>query len=97
MSSLRPFFPLEAEERVPREEVLAHSRGGLQLQRNPHGWRKLTRAELAAAVAMPSLILLGIVLGESGAPLPVAAISVGLLVLLLVAFAVSGRPHQSRS
>lgn len=93
-SSTPPFFELEAAERLPREEIRAQGRGGLQLQRNPEGWRKLTRAELAAAVALPSLILLGIALGESAAPLPVAAISVGLLVLSLIAFAFSGRSHH---
>jgi hypothetical protein len=86
-----PFFQLEAAERLPRQEVLARGRGGLQLQRNPEGWRKLTRAELVAVVAVPSLILVGLALGESGAPVPVAVISIGLLVLSLVAFAFIGR------
>ena len=93
--SLRPFFQLEAAERPPREELLGQGRGGLQLQRNPEGWRKLTRAEMAAAVAVPSLILLGIALGESGAPVPVAVISIVLLVLSLIAFAFSGRSHRA--
>ena len=57
----------------------------------------MTRAELAAAVATPSLILLGIALGETGAPLPVAVIAIALLILSLVAFAFSGRRPQRLS
>ena len=90
-STVRPFIPLDPDERRPREEMLAGDRGGVQLQRQPAGWRKLTRAELAATIAAPALILLGIALGESGAPAPVTVISISLLILALAAFALSGR------
>jgi hypothetical protein len=88
-SSVKPFFHLDPDERLPREKVLDRGRGGLQL--NSEGWRKLTRAELAAAIAAPLLILLGIALGETGAPLPVVVIAITLGILSLVAFACSGR------
>ncbi|HEX9096908.1 MAG TPA: hypothetical protein VF990_12495 [Candidatus Dormibacteraeota bacterium] len=93
-STVRPLAPLDPEERRPREEMLAGDRGGLQFQRQPAGWRKLTRAELAATIAAPALILLGIALGESGAPAPVTVISIALLVLALAAFALSGRSRS---
>jgi hypothetical protein len=90
-STVRPFAPLDPDERRPRQEILDEDRGGLQLQRQPAGWRKLSRAELVATIAAPALILLGIALGESGAPAPVTVISIALLILALVAFALSGR------
>jgi hypothetical protein len=90
-STVRPFAPLDPDERRPREDRLAGDRGGLQLQRQPAGWRKLTRAELAATIAVPALILLGIALGESGVPAPVSVISIALLILALAAFALWGR------
>lgn len=95
-SSAPPFFPLDPLERLRREEAVDRGRGGLQLQ-GTERWRKMTRAELAAAVATPSLILLGIALGETGAPLPVAVIAIALLILSLVAFAFSGRRPQRLS
>jgi hypothetical protein len=88
-SSAKPFFHLDPAERLPREQVLDRGRGGLQL--NTEGWRKLTRAELAAAIASPLLILLGIALAKTGAPLPVVVIALTLVILSLVAFAYSGR------
>jgi hypothetical protein len=88
-SSARPFFHLDPDERLPRENVLDRGRGGLQL--NTEGWRKLTRAEVAAAIASPLLIPLGVVLGETGAPLPVVVIAITLVISSLVAFAWSGR------
>ena len=94
-SSAPPFFQLDPLERLPREKVLDRGRGGLQL--NTEGWRRLTRAGLAASVATPSLILVGIALGETGAPLPVVVIAISLLILSLVAFAFSGRRPQRLS
>ena len=89
---IRSFSPLDPAERLPRDEILAGDRGGLQLQRLPgSSWRKLTRVELAAAVGFPALLVLGIVLGTSGAPTSVAVGSIALLVLALAAFAFSGR------
>jgi hypothetical protein len=93
--SVRPFAALDPDERRPREEMLAGERGGVQLQRQPAGWRKLTHAELAATIAIPALILLGIALGESGAPAPVAVISIALLILALAGFALRGRGRSS--
>ena len=70
-------------------------RGGLQLQRQPgSGWRTLTRAELAAVVAVPALIVLGILLGAAGAPPAVVVSSIGVLICALAAFAVSGRRRE---
>ena len=90
------FRPLDPSERLPREEIPASDRGGLELQRRPgSAWRKLTRAELAAVVGIPALVVLGIALGTSGAPMPVAVVSIAVLVLALAAFAFSGR-HQRR-
>jgi hypothetical protein len=89
--SIRPFPPLDPGERLPRQEMLSQDRGGLQLQREPAGWRKITRAELAAVVALPAVILVGVALGTSGASAPVAFISIGALILGLAAFALSGR------
>ena len=86
-----PLSPLDPEEGLTREEVLARGRGGLQLQRQPSGWRKMTHAELTAAVAVPALILLGVALGQTGAPLPIVVISVAMLIVGLAAFALSGR------
>ena len=89
---IRPFSPLDPAERLPLDEVLVGDRGGLQLQRRPgSAWRKLTRAELAAAVGFPALVVLGIALGSSGAPTPVVAASIAVLALALATFAVSGR------
>lgn len=94
---MRPFPPLDDSERQPREEMVAPDRGGLQLQRDPSGMRKMTRLELAVSVAIPAGVLLGIVLGQSGAPLPLAIISIALLILALGAFALSGRRPRSTS
>ena len=91
-----PFFQLDPLERLPRERALDRGRGGLQLQ-GTERWRKLTRAELAVAVATPSLFLLGIALVQTGAPLPVAVIAIALLILFLVAFGFSGRRPQRLS
>lgn len=89
--SIRPLSRLDPDERLPREESLAPERGGLQLQREPTGWRRLNRAELAAVVAVPALVVLGVALGRSGAPPVVGVMCIALLILALVAFAVSGR------
>ena len=95
-SSAPPFFQLDPFERLPRERALDRGPGGLQLQ-GTERWRKLTRAELAAAVVTPSLFLLGIGLVQTGAPLPVAVIAIALLILSLVAFGFSGRRPQRLS
>ena len=90
--SIRPLSPLDPAEDLRREEIMARDRGGLQLQRQPGSrWRQLTRAQLAAVMALPALIVLGIVLGASGAPPAVAVISISLLIFALAAFVVSGR------
>jgi hypothetical protein len=92
-SGAPPFFPLDPLERLPREQVLDRGRGGLQLL-GTERWRKMTRSELAIAVATPSLFLLGLALGETGAPLPVIIIAIALLIASLVALALSGRRPQ---
>jgi hypothetical protein len=89
-SNIRPFSPLDPAERKPGEEILPGNRGGLQLQREPAGWRRMTRLELTAVVAVPALILLGIALGESQVSPPVAVVSISCLILALVARAFSG-------
>ena len=93
--SIHPLSPVDPAERMPREEIMARGRGGLQLQRGPgSSWRKLNRAELAAMVGLPALVVLGIVLGGSGAPVPVVVVSASVLVLALAAFALSGRRRR---
>ena len=90
--SIRPLSPLDPAEDLRREDILAGDRGEIQLQRQPgSSWRRLTPAELAAVMAIPALVALGIVLGESGAPPAVALISISLLIVALAAFAVAGR------
>ena len=89
-SNIRPFFPLDPAERKPREDNLFSDRGGLAFQREPAGWRRMTRVELAAVVAVPALILLGIALGQSQASPPMVVVSISCLVLALVALAFSG-------
>ena len=93
--SIHPLSAVDPAERMPREEIVARGRGGLQLQRGPgSNWRKLNRAELAAVVGLPALVVLGIALGAAGAPVPVVVVSGSVLVLALAAFALSGRRHR---
>ena len=89
-SSIHPFSPLDPADCVPQEEISAAGRGGLQLQRQGSVLRKMTRAEVAAVVGLPALLVLGIILGASDAPMPVVVVSVALAVLALAAFAFSG-------
>ncbi|HKX11212.1 MAG TPA: hypothetical protein VJN67_23635 [Stellaceae bacterium] len=96
--STPPLSPLDPAERLPREEVLARGRGGGQLQRRPgSAWRKLTRPELTAVVGFPAVVVLGIVLGASGAPAPVVVVSIAILVLALAGLAFTGRRRRRGS
>lgn len=88
---IRPLSPLDPAERVPQEEILDGGRGGLQLQRQGSVLRKMTRAETAAVVGFPALVVLGIILGASGAPMLVVVVSGALVMLALASFAFSGR------
>jgi hypothetical protein len=73
------FKPLDAEERLPREQVLAAKR-----------FRSVGRWELAGAIWLPSLVAI-MVLGQlTNAPSPMALAAVGLTFLALLAFALAG-------
>ena len=99
-SMLSIFRPLDPAERLPREEIPARDRGGLKLNGLNSGWapeRKLSRAELAAVVGIPALLVLGIALGASGASIPVVVVSIALLVLALAAFVLYGWRHRRDS
>jgi len=73
------FKPLDAEERLPREQVLAGKR-----------FRSVGRWELAGAIWLPSLVVV-MVLGQwFNAPAPMALAAVGLTFLALLAFALAG-------
>ena len=73
------FKPLDAEERLPREQVLAAKR-----------FRSVGRWELAGAIWLPSLVAI-MVLGQlTNAPSPMALAAVGLTFLGLLAFALAG-------
>ncbi len=73
------FKPLDAEERLPREQVLAAKR-----------FRSVGRWELAGAIWLPSLVAI-MVLGQlTNAPSPMALAAVGLTFLGLLGFALAG-------
>ncbi len=73
------FKPLDAEERLPREQVLAAKR-----------FRSVGRWELAGAIWLPSLVAI-MVLGQlTNAPAPIALAAVGLTFLGLLGFALAG-------
>ena len=76
------FKPLDAEERLPREQVLAAKR-----------FRSVGRWELAGAIWLPSLVAI-MVLGQlTNAPAPIALAAVGLTFLGLLGFALAGDPR----
>ncbi len=78
------FKPLDAEERLPREQVLAAKR-----------FRSVGRWEFAGAVWLPSLVVV-MVLGQwANAPAPMALAAVGLTFLGLLGFALAG-DHRLR-
>ncbi len=78
------FNPLDSEERLPREQVLAAKRV-----------RTVGRWELAGAVWLPSLVVV-MVLGQlTNAPSSIALAGVGLTFLGLLGFALSG-DHRLR-
>ena len=73
------FKPLDAEERLPREQVLAGKR-----------FRTVGRWELAGAIWLPSLVGI-MVLGQlTNAPSAMALAGVGLTFLGLLGFALAG-------
>src|SRR4029077_18597126 len=73
------FKPLDAEERLPREQMMAAKR-----------FRSVGRWELAGAVWLPSLVVI-MVLGQwLHAPARRALAAMGLTFLGLVAFALAG-------
>jgi len=89
---VRSFHPLDADERTPRED-LRETRGGLSFRTMDGAWRGLSRAEIAAAIAIPALVLLGVAVGESGTSFPVGAAAFVILIGALAALAISGRHH----
>ena len=73
------FKPLDAEERLPLEQMMAAKR-----------FRSVGRWELAGAVWLPSLVVI-MVLGQwLNAPAPMALAAMGLTFLGLLAFALVG-------
>jgi len=73
------FKPLDADERLTREQLLAAKR-----------FRSVGRWELAGAIWLPSLVVV-MVLGEwLNAPPPLALAAVGLTFLALLGFALAG-------
>ena len=73
------FKPLDAEEPLTREQVLAAKR-----------FRSVGRWELAGAIWLPSLVAI-MVLGQlTNAPSPMALAAVGLTFLGLLGFALAG-------
>ena len=86
----QPFHPLDADERLPRED-LRPGRGGLSFRTINAAWRRLSGTEIAAVVAIPALVVLGVVVGEFHVPFPVAVAAFALLFLALAVLALSGR------
>ncbi len=73
------FTPLDADERLTREQVLAAKR-----------FRSVGRWELAGAIWLPSLVAI-MVLGQlTNAPSSIALAGVGLTFLGLLGFALAG-------
>jgi len=73
------FKPLDADERLTREQVMAAKR-----------FRSVGRWELAGAIWLPSLVAI-MVLGQwTNAPAPMALAAVALTFLALLAFALLG-------
>src|SRR5712664_2313766 len=73
------FKPLDAEERLPGEQVIAGKR-----------FRSVGRWELAGAIWLPSLVVI-MVLGQlTNAPSSIALAAVGLTFLGLLGFALAG-------
>jgi hypothetical protein len=91
---VRPLDPLDPAERLPRE-ALRRGWGGLQFRTMEGPWRRLRRPEVVAAIAVPSLILLGVAVGESHVPWPVGIAAFAVLIAALVGFALSGRNHRA--
>jgi hypothetical protein len=86
LTRVRVFGPLDPNERLPRESP-PDARLGLQLYRGDVEHRSLSRRELVAALLLPALLLVLIVLGSGKADVPLA-VGVGAAVLLgVVAFA----------
>ena len=73
------FKPLDAEEQLPREQVLAAKRV-----------RSVGRWELAGAIWLPSLVVIMVVGQWINAPAPMALGAVALTFLALLAFALAG-------
>lgn len=73
------FKPLDADERLTREQLLASKR-----------FRSVGRWELAGAIWLPLLVVI-MVLGQvTNAPAPMALAAVALTFLALLAFALAG-------
>lgn len=73
------FKPLDTEERLPREQVLAAKR-----------FRSVGRWELAGAIWLPSLVAIMLLGQWTGAPSSMALAAVALTFLALLAFALVG-------
>lgn len=73
------FQPLDTEERLPREQMLAAKR-----------FRTVGRWELAGAIWLPSLIAVTVVGQWVNAPAPMALAAVALTFVGLLAFALVG-------
>ena len=73
------FKPLDADEPLPREQVLAAKR-----------FRSVGRWELAGAIWLPSLVAIMVIGQWINAPGPMALAAVALTFLALLAFALVG-------
>jgi hypothetical protein len=73
------FKPLDVDERLPREQLMASRR-----------FRTLGRWELAGAIWLPALAVIMTVGGWTQLPSAVSLAAVGVTFLALLAFAVAG-------
>ena len=73
------FKPLDAEERLPREQVLAAKR-----------FRSVGRWELAGAIWLPLLVVILVLSQLTNAPAALALAAMALSFLALLGFALAG-------
>jgi hypothetical protein len=95
LTRVRVFGPLDPNERLPRDSR-PDARLGLQLYRVDADRRSLSRRELVAALLLPALLLVLIVLGSGKADVKLA-VGVGVALLLGVVAFVFFRRRKGRS
>jgi hypothetical protein len=92
LAHVRAFAPLEPEVHV-EVAPLPDEHRGLQFYRVNVDHRRLSRREFAATLTLPALLVLFAILGYAQMSTAVGAGAVILLLLGLVAFAMTGRPR----